>query len=169
MKYNEQGLTVREARFVEEYLEDLCGARAAVRAGYSPKRSNARALLILRRPRVKAAIKVAQEARSKATNITAERVLEELARVGFADVTDYLEQDKRGTKLKRFEDMPAGSTKALEGVSESRGPQGDRVSVKLQDKMKALDRLCAHLGICKEQLDLSGQVDTELTIKVVKV
>lgn len=162
-------LTVREARFIEEYLVDLCGAAAAVRAGYSPKRSNVRALLILRRPRVRAALKAAQEVRSKKVNITAERVLEELATIAFADVTSYLEQDKRGTKLKRFEDMPAGSTRALEGVSESRGPQGDRVAVKLNDKQRALDKLCAHLGICKEQLDLTGKVDTELTIKVVKV
>jgi len=164
-------LTVREMRFVEEYLVDLCGAAAAVRAGYSPKKSNVRAMMILRRPRVKAALKEAQDARSKRTSITAERVLEELATIAFSDVTAYLEQSKTGTKLKRFEDMPAGATRALEGVSESRGPQGDRVTVKLNDKQRALDKLCAHLGICKEQLDLSGKmkVDTELTIKVVKV
>lgn len=162
-------LTVREQRFVEEYLVDLCGARAAVRAGYSPKKVTARAAILLARPRVKAAVQAAKEARAKATGITAERVLDEIARIGFADITDYLEQTKTGTKLKKFKDMPPGATRALDGVSESRGPQGDRVSVKLQDKMKALDKLCNHLGICREKVDIEANIDTELTIKVVKV
>jgi phage terminase small subunit len=162
-------LTVREARFVEEYLVDLNGSAAAVRAGYSPKKVTARACILLARPRVKAAVQAAKEARAKATGITAERVLEEIARIGFADITDYLEQTKTGTKLKKFTEMPPGSTRVLEGVSESRGPQGDRVSVKLTDKMKALDKLCNHLGICREKVDISGNIDTELTIKVVKV
>ena len=164
-------LTVREERFVEEYLVDLCGAHAAVRAGYSPKKVTARAAILLARPRVKAAVKTAKDARSRATNITAERVLEELALVAFSDMQNYLDRGKGGTKLKAFEDMPPGTSRAIEAVAETRGPQGDRVAVKVVDKMKALSRLCDHLGICREKVDISGkvEVDTELTITVVKV
>ena len=65
--------------------------------------------------------------------------------------------------------MLDGKSRALESITESRGPSGDRVTVKVHDKMKALDKLCAHLGICREKLDVDAKVDTELTIKVVKV
>ena len=35
------GLTPRQARFVAEYLMDLSGTQAAIRAGYSPQTANA--------------------------------------------------------------------------------------------------------------------------------
>ena len=36
-------LTPRQARFVEEYLKDLNGTQAAIRAGYSAKTANEQA------------------------------------------------------------------------------------------------------------------------------
>lgn len=162
-------LTPKQVRFVEEYMVTLCGKVAAERAGYSRRCATNRASILLSKPHIKAAVKAAKEARAGRVNVTAERVLEELAVVAFSDLKDHVDQGKTGTKLKLFEDMPGGASRALEAVSESRGPGGDRVAVKLHDKMKALDKLCQHLGICKERIDLSGKVDTELTIKVVKV
>ena len=44
-------LTAKQARFVEEYLVDLNGTQAAIRAGYSPKTAAATASRLLRKPR----------------------------------------------------------------------------------------------------------------------
>ena len=162
-------LTPKQARFVMEYPIDLCGKQAAIRAGYAAKTARQRAYMLLRKPHVRAAIEANKQALAKAAGITAERVLGEIALVAFSDVQDYVERDKRGLKTKEFRDMPDGKSRALESITESRGPNGDRVTVKVHDKMKALDKLCAHLGICREKLDVDAKVDTELTIKVVKV
>lgn len=161
--------TPRQLLFVQEYLVDMQGKAAAVRAGYSPRSAKYRAAKLLTRPHVQTLIAQAMAARSKATNITAERVLAEIALVGFADLQDHVETGAKGTKIKPFDQMPDGASRALESLAESHGPSGDRVTIKLHDKMKALEMLAKHLGLCKEQVDVSGGMDSELVIKVVKL
>lgn len=161
-------LTPRQARFVQEYLVDLCGKEAAIRAHYAPRSAKVRACILLKTPHVAAAVQAAKDERARATNITAERVLDEIAVVAFSDLQNHID-DEGALKPKKFADMPGGTSRALEAMSEIHGPSGDRVSVKLHDKMKALDMLSHHLGICREQVDISGKVDGELVVKVVKV
>lgn len=142
-------LTPRQARFVEEYMIDLKGKAAAIRAGYAPRSAKVKAYQILQLPRVQAAVQAAKDRRARATGITAERVLDEIAVVAFSDLRDHLD-DENALKPKKFKDMPAGTSRALESMSETRGPGGDRVAIKTHDKMKALGLLVQHLGICKE-------------------
>lgn len=47
-----QRLTPRQRRFVDEYLLDLNGKQAAIRAGYSPKTAEVLASQTLRNPKV---------------------------------------------------------------------------------------------------------------------
>ena len=49
----------------------------------------------LTKPNIQQAIAEAQEARSKRTEITSDRVLEELAKVGFANAGDYFDWGPR--------------------------------------------------------------------------
>jgi phage terminase small subunit len=78
-------LTDRQRRFIDEYLIDLNATRAAVRAGYAPRHADAVASRIRRKPEIAAAIAQAQEERSQRTRVSADRVVEELARLAFAD------------------------------------------------------------------------------------
>ena len=50
------GLTPRQARFVKEYLVDLNGTQAAIRAGYSSRTANEQAARLLANISVKAAV-----------------------------------------------------------------------------------------------------------------
>src|SRR5579883_2368011 len=77
----------RQQRFVEEYLVDLNGYRAAVRAGYEEKWARHIASRLLRRPEIAQVVEKAKEERRERMRITADRVLAELARIAFADVT----------------------------------------------------------------------------------
>jgi len=165
-------LTPRQARFVQEYLIDLNGKEAATRAGYVAKSAAIKASKLLARPHVRAAVQAAIEERKRVTSITAERVLDEIAVIAFADIKDYVVIDGEGNvKPKRFGGMPAGASRAICSVGEGSAKGGGvLLSFKMHDKMKALDMLAKHLGICKEQLELGGKVSTDgvLTIKVVK-
>jgi len=80
-------LTAKEALFVEEFLVDGFAARAARRAGYGKTQGSARELghRLIHKPVVKAAIEKARTARIARTRITADRVLLELAVIGFID------------------------------------------------------------------------------------
>ena len=68
-------LSTKQRRFVEEYLVDLNGTQAAIRAGYSPRTARQIASENLSKPDIADAIAEAQAARSQRTQITADRVL----------------------------------------------------------------------------------------------
>ena len=59
-------LTPKQARFVEEYLIDLNGKQAAIRAGYSPGTAEVQASRLLRNAKVRFALEDAMLARSSA-------------------------------------------------------------------------------------------------------
>ena len=71
----EMRFTVRQQRFIEEYVIDLNATQAAIRAGYSPRGAKQSAMQIMRRPHVQAEIQRRMNERSQETGITANYVL----------------------------------------------------------------------------------------------
>lgn len=74
-------LTAKEAAFVREYLIDLNATQAAIRAQYSAKTAGNIAEQVIKRPHVAAAIQKAMNQRAERTEITADVVLQGVARV----------------------------------------------------------------------------------------
>lgn len=74
-------LTTREAAFVDEYLVDGIGAKAAIRAGYSEKAARQQASLLLTKPNIKAAIARGLKEQQKRTLVTADENLKRLDRL----------------------------------------------------------------------------------------
>lgn len=73
--------TDKQKKFCEEYLIDLNGTAAAVRAGYSDegkKSAQTMASELLDQPHIKARIQELMDARSEKTKVTAEYVLENI-------------------------------------------------------------------------------------------
>jgi len=83
-------LNVKVLTFCEEFIVDLNGKQAAIRAGYSAKTAHVQASRLLTNAKVQEKIAELQLLRSKRTEITADMVLNELAYVGFAKITDFL-------------------------------------------------------------------------------
>lgn len=79
-------LTPKQQRFVEEYLVDLNATQAAVRAGYSAKTARQIGDENLSKPDIAEAIGKAIAEQSERTGISADRVLTELAKIGFSDI-----------------------------------------------------------------------------------
>ena len=84
-------LTNKQQRFVDEYLLDLNAAAAAVRAGYGAKNADVVGSQNLAKPNVAAAIRERMADRRQRTEITQDRVLEELAHIAFARAGDVME------------------------------------------------------------------------------
>jgi phage terminase small subunit len=70
-----EGLTPREARFVEEFLIDRVGVAAARRAGYSESSARSEAYSLLNRPAVRKAIQISEKAMMDRLHITQDMVL----------------------------------------------------------------------------------------------
>ena len=85
------GLTPRQQRFVDEYLIDLNGTQAAIRAGYSASTAAEQAYDLLRKPQIVDSIAVARKAQQERTQITADKVVTELALIAFADARELAE------------------------------------------------------------------------------
>ena len=74
-------LTPRQRRFVDEYLIDLNGTQAAIRAGYSQKTARQIGQKLLTKVDIQQAISAAQAARQERTELTADEVIRDLREV----------------------------------------------------------------------------------------
>lgn len=74
-------MTPKRERFVEEYLIDTNGAKAAIRAGYSPKTAKEQAMKLMKVPEVQQAIAKRLEALSSAKIADVQEIMEYLTTV----------------------------------------------------------------------------------------
>lgn len=153
-------LTKKQKLFVEEYLIDLNATQAAIRAGYSEKTAKNIGCENLAKPNIQREIQKRMKARGQRTEITQDRVLQELAKIGFADVTDFVTIENRMVQVKSTAEMPADRMGAIAGIKE--GANG--IEIKLNDKGKALELIGRHLGMWKDKTEITG--DLGLNIKV---
>lgn len=94
----------RQKLFIQEYLVDLCGAKAARRAGYSPAGAKHQAWRLLQDPQIRLAVDSAMEERVKKIQIKQEEVIRELKAVALADASDTSGASvKLGSKLRALE------------------------------------------------------------------
>lgn len=147
-------LTDKQALFCEEYIVDLNATQAALRAGYCKRSINNIGPANLLKVGIRTEIQRLKAERSERTNIKADDVVLELAKVGFSNIEDYLTVDEDGeTRLKSFEDIERNVLAAIESIkiSTTMNKDGSReyttTQFKLHSKLNALEQLGKHLGI----------------------
>lgn len=153
-------MTEKQKRFVEEYLIDLNATQAAIRAGYSSRNADKIGHELLGKTRVSDAISKAMAERSKRTGISQDRVLFELARIGFAKITDVVDPDTAKIKTDASEDDLA----CIQSIKIKPNEFGTEREVRLYDKKSALVDLGKHLGMFKDKIDLNADLDLNITI-----
>jgi len=139
-------MTPRQQRFVDEYLIDLDGKHAAIRAGYAASDAKNRACRFLKTPAIADAIAAAMAERSLRTGITPERVLEELARIAFVDWRRLAAWGPDGVSVSDSNALSPAETAAVARVSTDDGWE-NRVAIATHDKRRALDTLARILGL----------------------
>lgn len=87
----ESSLARRRQAFVREYLVDLNGRQAAIRAGYSPDSARRIASDLLAIDEVRAAVDKAMAERAARTDITADKVLQRWWDIANADPAELIE------------------------------------------------------------------------------
>jgi|GEM_PF-629860 len=148
-------LTPKQEMFAEEFLIDLNATQAAIRAGYSKKTARFIGAENLTKPNIAVAIQKAMAERGKRTEIEADAVIRELAKIGFANMLDYITIGKDGdpyvdlSKLTREQAAAIGEV-TVEDFTDGRGEDARdvrRVKFKLADKRGALVDLGRHFGL----------------------
>lgn len=176
-------LNPKQKKFCSEYLIDLNATQAAIRAGYSEKSAPITGCRMLINAKVQEYISELQIILQKKVSITAESVVAELARIGFAKINDFVNvvefERKRDifsedvnetlepeiTKIKIVDikltgEMSADNISAISSIKQGK----DGIELKLHDKVKALELLGRHLGIFEKD---NLQSKAELTVKTV--
>lgn len=157
-------MTPKQQRFVQEYLIDLNGTQAAIRAGYSVRTAGQIAEENLKKPEIAQAVSVEQGKRAERTEITADRVLQELAKIGFGDVRKVFGASGGLKGPAEMDDDTAATIASIEVVTR-RIPTGDgEVEVEYVHKIKSWDKIGAlaqigrHLGMFVDKVEHSGNV-----------
>lgn len=153
-------LTLKQQRFVAEYLVDKNATQAAIRAGYSAKTAYSQGQRLLKHVEVAALIATKAEKQVEKLEITAERVLAELALLGFANMEDYVRIGSDGDPYLDFSTLTREQAAAITEmtVEDFKDGRGDgardvrRVKFKLADKRAALVDLGRHFALFTDKV-----------------
>lgn len=158
-------LSKKQNVFIAEYLTDFNATRSYIAAGYSKNGAEVSACKLLRNPKVAAEIERRTEKRIQRLEITADGVLQELAKLGFSNMQDYVQvQDGEAfidlSKVSR-EQFAAVQEITVEEYTEGRGEEKrdiKRTKFKLGDKRGSLELLGKHLKLFTDKVEHAGTV-----------
>lgn len=153
-------MTPKQKAFVAEYLVDLNATQAAIRAGYSEKTASRIGPNLIGKSCIQEAIQAAMSKREKRTEITADRVIQELARIAFLRSDDIFEIVGGSVRVKDTSEMSEDARSSLSGASETITEKGGTVRVQIADKVKSLELLGKHLALFTDRvnMDVSGSL-----------
>lgn len=155
-------MTDKQRRFVAEYLIDLNGKQAAIRAGYKPSSAERTASDLLRVPEVSEALAAGKAQQLAKADLSAARVLEEYRRLAFADLRSFFDDQGNLKSMKELtpeQGAVLASFEVIKKNAEAGDGQIDTVhKIKVWDKTKALQDLAKHFGLLSERLDVHGDI-----------
>lgn len=144
-------LTPKQERFVQEYLDGCECHQAAIRAGYTKKTAQEQSSRLLSNVVVSKTIAKGKQALAEKAGVMAKKVVAEMARIGFANMQDYLDlSDPENPTIDLSKITPEQASVIAETRVERRGLQR-RVTIKLHDKLNALVNLGKHLGLFNDR------------------
>lgn len=162
-----KSLTAKQQGFVEEYLIDRNATQAAIRAGYSRKTAQEQSSRLLSNVMVRAALDAALAQRSERTEVTADRVVLELARIGFSDLKGAM-QDGRLLLIEDMGDEVRPAISSIKVVTKNKG-EGEIeyvAEIRAWDKVSALRALMPHVGLSTDKTE--SKVTADLSPKTLE-
>ena len=163
----------KHKKFIEEYMDDLDGPAAAVRAGYPKKTASTVSNKLLADPVVSGYIEKALQDQLSNLDISESTVLKEYARIAFSDITNVIKfSNSNGVQLKcHSSSLSENISRAISEVQET----STGLKVRMHSKMAALDILAKHLGLVinrnehGEPGDFDNYTDEELDQEIANV
>ena len=134
----ETKLTPKQERFVQEYLLDLNGSAAAVRAGYSEKSAKQIAGENLTKPYLASRIKARQAELAAVAELSQEWVLSNLKNI--------VAKSSQAVEVEKWDPVQKKMVMTGEYIYDSRGAN------------TALQLIGKHLGMFTERIDLNGMM-----------
>lgn len=164
-KIRDRKLTLREMKFVQEYIELNSAPDAAERVGwvrtYGP--------IVLNKPHIKREIDIILDRRFNRQETTVDKLIEELSRIAFSNAQDFY--NNRGN-LRDLSDLPKELSAAIRKIktttftNRKTGDVETKQEFMLYDKLKAIDAMACLLGMKKTQISIDQKLDSEHNINL---
>lgn len=162
-------LTPQQELFIAEYLIDLNATQAAIRAGYSAKTAAEQASRLLTNVKIASEISKRHGKRLGKLEITADRVLNELAKLAFFDPRKFWREDGSLRSVTELDDdtaMALGGFEVEEAFEHfgkgNAAAKGLLKKVKMADKGLNLERLGRHLKLFTDKIEVKSEGLAEL-------
>lgn len=162
---------MKQYAFCREYVKDYNGTQAATRAGYSRKTAQEQASRLLSKVIIQKEIARLEGLIENKTLISKEKIMRELAILGFSNMQDHITIDEVGcVQAVGMESLPIGASRAIKKVKERRrtiksiqgtkeSPSEDTVlestfEFELHDKITPLINMGKELGMFRERKEI---------------
>lgn len=154
-------LSLKQKRFISEYLVDHNGTQAVIRAGYSKNGASVQANTLLANPMIKEIIESKTQAIIDRNDIDFDWGVRMLKETLECDLYDFFEEDHDGfinfkgkseLTLKQRRSISELSVNIIEAES---GPK-QTIKIKRDDRLKAFDQLAKLLGWYNEDRNTSN-------------
>lgn len=155
-------LTQKQILFCKEYLIDKNATQAAIRAGYSKKTAKSIGQENLTKPDIQEMIRKDIEAQVKRTEIDADKVLQEIAKLAFSNMEDYITINGEGEAFIDLSGLTRDQAACISEITSDtyfdtsladknnkKGKRVKKVKLKLVDKKSNLDMLMKYLNLYK--------------------
>ena len=162
-------LTNKQKMFCKEYLVDLNASQAALRAGYSKRNHDKIGHQLIEKTRIKAKIQEEMNKRGRRIEITADKVLQEIARLALSNMQDYVIVDEKGFAYVDLSKLTREQAAAIQEIHTDEVLEDDyehldakgkptkrtvrKIKFKLSDKSKNLELLGKHLKLFTDVIE----------------
>jgi phage terminase small subunit len=153
----------RQAIFYGEYIKDGNATRAAIAAGSAENGAHVAGARMLKNAKVAAAIEAWKARQCERLEITAERVLQELARLAIYDPGHLYDKDGNQIPVHKLDDVTRAAIAGVEDETETTSQAGEKVTtrkqkVKFADKGQNLERLGKYFKLFTDKVEHGGRV-----------
>lgn len=158
-----KGLTKKQELFVAAYIIDLNATKSAIAAGYSEKGAEQQGSVLLSNPKVSQEIQKKLAPKFKKLDISAERVLNEVARCAFLDPRKFYDESGNLIPIPKLDEDTVAALAGMEieeayehfGKGQAK-PTGELKKIKFSSKLEALKLLMQYQKLLIDRVEVTG-------------
>lgn len=156
-----QNLTAKELMFCNEYLIDLNGAKAAIRAGYSDLTAKEQAYGLMQKKKIIDKIAELNKERMERVKADGDFVIKEFLNIANDDIANYmtLTAGKNGKLTVKWKDLSKLDTKNIAELSQDK----NGFKFKRYNRDTALIQLGRHFGVFEDKLTIKSNLEKILS------
>lgn len=160
-------LNPKQGRFAREYVIDLNGTQAAIRAGYSEKTAGQQAFDLLKKPEMQARIAELAKDRMQKAEVESVEILREISKMAYSNMLDYVTIGPSGDAYVDLSQLTRDQAAAIQEIVvddylDGRGENArevKKVKIKLADKTRNLELLGKYRSLWTDRVEHTGSLN----------